>query len=271
MRKLICLILLVLSLFPLAVCEEEYPVWDYPIAPLTLKDAPGYLVLTNKESLLDSKFVPDDLVNVTLRRESSCQLRKPVLDALTSMFEAAEGFGYKLYVKSAYRSYQTQNTMYYNRLERMGYDDGLVAYPGSSDHQTGMGIDVLNKEWMEKDGMNYRFAQEAEAQWMAANCHEYGFVIRYLEGKESITGIDYEPWHLRYVGTECAAYMKENNLTLEEFTEEYTSYISSYEKLSGRTFKEYCAFLTALPPAIETGEYAEDGDSEISLFYDKNK
>jgi len=171
MRKLICCLMILLCLFPAVLAEEEFPVWEYPIAPLTLMDHAGYLVLTNKNELLNSDFVPKDLVNVTLRRETTCQLRKPVLDALTEMFTAAEAFGYKLYVKSAYRSYQTQNTMYYNRLDRMGYDDGLVAYPGSSDHQTGMGIDVLNKKWMEKDGMNYRFAEEAEAQWMAANCH----------------------------------------------------------------------------------------------------
>lgn len=271
MRKLICCLLMLLCLCFAALGEEEYPAWEYPIKPLTLLDTHGYLVLTNKSELLNKDFAPDDLVSVNLRRESSCQLRRPVLEALSDMFDAAESFGYKLYVKSAYRSYQTQNTMYYNRLERMGYDDGLVAYPGSSDHQTGMGIDVLNKEWMEKDGMNYRFAEEAEAQWMAAHCHEYGFVIRYLKGKEDITGIDYEPWHLRYVGPECAAYMKENNLTLEEFTAEYRAYIASFEALSGRTFKQYCDFLTALPPAIETGVYAEDGDSEISMFYDRTK
>jgi len=268
MRKLLCCLLLALCLTSLASAEVVYPEWTYPIEPLTLLDAPGYLVLTNRSELLDEKFVPNDLVNVTLRKESACQLRKPVHEALTDMFKAAEGFGYKLYVKSAYRSYQTQNTMYYNRLERLGRDDGLVAYPGSSDHQTGMGIDVLNKKWMEKDGMNYRFAQEAEAQWMAAHCHEYGFVIRYLEGKEDVTGIAYEPWHLRYVGMECAAYMMKNNLTLEEFTEEYRAYIAEFEQKSGATFAEYCAFLSSLPPAIEI-ESSEEGEIEFSLFYDK--
>lgn len=270
MRKLLCSLLILLSLLPVAFGEEAYPAWEYPIEPLTLLDAPGYLVLTNRSELLDSRFVPNDLVNVTLRKESSCQLRKVVHEALTDMFKGAEAFGYKLYVKSAYRSYQTQNTMYYNRLERLGRDDGLVAYPGSSDHQTGMGIDVLNKEWMEKDGMNYRFAQEAEAQWMAANCHTYGFVIRYLKDKEDVTGIEYEPWHLRYVGKECAAYMMENVLTLEEFTQEYRAYIAEFERISGRSFEEYCAFLSALPPAIEI-ESSEEGEVEFSMFYDKNQ
>jgi len=269
MKKLLCLICLLFMLIP-TVFAEELPEWTYPIDPQILKDPAGYLVLTNKSSLLDSSFVPADLVSVTLNRENACQLRKPVHDALSAMFAAAKQEGYTLYVKSAYRSYQTQNTMYYNRKERLGYDDGLVAYPGSSDHQTGMGIDVLNYEWMQKDGMNYRFADEKEAQWMAAHCHEFGFVIRYLKGKEEVTAIDYEPWHLRYVGVEVATYMMENYLTLEEFTAEWQAYVADFEAASGISFKEYCKQLSALPPPIETGEYGEDGDPEISLFYTTN-
>ena len=269
MKRIICLFSLFIMLMPLAFAAKATPAWEYPIDPLILEDAPGFLVLTNKSTLLDPSFIPGDLVSVSLKRANACQLRKPVHDALEEMFNAAKEVGYTLYVKSAYRSYQTQNTMYYNRLERMGYDDGLVAYPGSSDHQTGMGIDVLNYEWMQKDGMNYRFAEEAEAQWMAAHCHEFGFVIRYLKDKEDVTGIDYEPWHLRYVGVEVATYMMENYLTLEEFTQEWQSYVAQFEAAGG-DFKAYCKELKALPPAVETGEYGADGDSEISLFYSHN-
>lgn len=269
MKKLFALICVFLLLFSFAKAEEELPHWEYPIDPLILQDAAGYLVLTNRESLLDSSFVPADLVNVKLKRENACQLRKPVHDALEDMFSAASDVGYTLYVKSAYRSYQTQKTMYYNRLDRLGKDDGLVAYPGSSDHQTGMGIDVLNYEWMQKDGMNYRFASEPEAQWMAAHCHEYGFVIRYLEGKEDVTGIEYEPWHLRYVGKEVAAYMKENNLTLEEFTSEWQAYVTDFEA-NHMDFADYCKALSAFPPAVETGAFGEDGDAEISMFYSQD-
>lgn len=266
MKKITCLICLFIMLIPLAFGESELPQWEYPIDPLVLSDPAGYLVLTNKSTLLDSSFVPNDLVNVTLKRENSCQLRQIVHESLESMFNAAKEEGYTLYVKSAYRSYQTQNTMYHNRLDRMGYDDGLVAYPGSSDHQTGMGIDVLNYTWMKKDGMNYRFAEEAEAKWMAAHCHEYGFVIRYLKDKEDVTGIDYEPWHLRYVGVEVATYMMENYLTLEEFTEEWQAYVAQFEA-NHMDFNAYCKALSALPPPVETGEVGEDGDSEISMFY----
>lgn len=100
---------------------------------------------------------------------------------------------------------------------------------------------------------------------MAAHCHEYGFVIRYLSDKEAITKINYEPWHLRYVGLEVAAYMKENNLCLEEFTAESQAYIAAFES-GGINFKDYCRQLSMLPDPGETGEYDESGDSEVSFF-----
>lgn len=266
MKLLLCLFLVMFLSAPIISADETEPVWDYPIDPLILQDAPGYLILTNKSELLDASFVPHDLVNVTLKRENSCQLREQVHEALETMFNAAKEDGYTLYVKSAYRSYQTQKTMYYNRLERLGRDDGLVAYPGSSDHQTGMGIDVLNHEWMQKEGMNYRFAEEPEAKWMAEHCHEYGFIIRYLKDKEDVTGIGYEPWHLRYVGVEVATYLMENYMTLEEFTQEWRAYVAQFES-NGWDFDEYCRELSAFPPPIEVGEPNEDGEVEISLFY----
>jgi len=178
------------------------------------------------------------------------------------MFDAALEDGYTLYVKSAYRSYGTQNTMYQNRLERYGYDDGLVAYPGSSDHQTGLGVDVLNYEWTQKDGMNEKFALEAEAKWMAEHCHEFGFVIRYMEDKEDITGIKYEPWHLRYVGKEVAAYMMENHLSLEEFTEEWQAYVAEFEAAGG-DMKRLTIQRRYLGPIIVVS-VGEDGEEEYS-------
>ena len=150
--------------------------------------------------------------------------------------------------------------MYQNRLDRYGYDDGLVAYPGSSDHQTGLGVDVLNYEWTLKDGMNEKFAQTREAQWMAEHCHEYGFIIRYMEDKEDITGIKYEPWHLRYVGVEAATYIMENHLSLEEFTQEWQDYLADYESRGGN-LKLLLLKMRQLPPIIEIP--TEDGDIEF--------
>lgn len=269
MRKLLCLVLILL--LPLcALAEGDLPAWDYPIAPELLQDPNDYIRLANRDNLLDGSYIPGDLVKVTAKHVSGTfQLRKAVNDALLTMFAAANEDGCTLYVKSAYRSYQTQRTMYYNRLEKNGgKDDGWVSYPGASDHQTGLGADILNYAWTQKDGMNEKFAQTAEAQWMAAHCHEYGFVIRYMDGKQEITGISFEPWHLRYVGPECAEYMMTNNLSLEEFTAEWQAYAAQFEQQSGMTLDTYCKLLSAPKPAVETGETGEDGDTEISMFYD---
>lgn len=263
MKKLLC-VFIILCLLPLTAMAED---WGYAISPLTLRNSDGYLTLANRDHLLDSGYTPEDLVNVTAKHVSGhFQLRKAAHEALLAMFAAAKEDGCTLYVKSAYRSYQTQNTMYYNRLKKNnGKDDGWVSYPGASDHQTGLGLDVLNYAWTQKDGMNAEFGNTAEAQWMAAHCHEYGFVIRYLAGKEEITGIHYEPWHLRYVGPECAEYMYENNLSLEEFSEEWQAYIASYNAAGG-DFEAYCKALTTLPEPVTTGETDEDGDAEVSFF-----
>lgn len=255
-----CLALVLLSGTALAA---EMPEWDYPLSPVIIADASQYLTLTNVECLLDKDYVPQDLVQLTAKRVSSMrdgELRKAASEAINDMFAAALEDGYTLYVKSAYRSYGTQNTMYQNRLDKYGYDDGLVAYPGSSDHQTGLGVDVLNYEWTLKDGMNEKFALEKEAQWMAEHCHEFGFVIRYMEDKEEITGIKYEPWHLRYVGKEAAAYIMENHLSLEEFTEEWQEYVADYESRGG-DLDRLLIRLRQSPAVIEIE--TEDGDTDF--------
>lgn len=205
--------------------------WNYPISREILADPDGVLVLTNKDHLLEKSY-PDSstLVTATVRKASSAkmQARDVAYAALEKMFAEAEAQGIRLYLKSAYRSYRTQEVMHYNRVQSMGYDDGMVQAAGASDHQTGMGFDIVSKSWTDRK-MNRDFAKTEEGQWMAAHCAEYGFIIRYLDGKEDVTGIYYEPWHLRYVGVEVATYMMANNLTLEEFTEEYQRALAAYE------------------------------------------
>ena len=244
-------------------CET---VWTYPLDADILANRQGYLTLANKDCLLDADFEPFDLVQLTVKKTvNDMKLRKRAAEALTEMFLAAQDAGYTLWVKSAYRSYQTQKTMYYNRLNSMGRDDGLVQYPGASDHQTGLGVDVLNYEWTKKDGMNAKFANEPEAQWMAQHCWEYGFVIRYELDKEDITGIKYEPWHLRYVGRETAAYMTQAHLCLEEFEAERLEAIRAYEQ-DGGDFTRLVMRLN-LPRPILILETNSDGEEEYSAFY----
>ena len=143
MKKILaflCCLTLCLSALP-GVLAEQMPEWEYPIEPEIIYDFEQYITLANRTHLLDGSYTPNDLVNVTVKRASGAghmQLRQAASDALRAMFEAASEAGYTLYLKSAYRSYQTQKTMYNNRLEKMGRDDGLVSYPGASDHQPGV-------------------------------------------------------------------------------------------------------------------------------------
>lgn len=205
--------------------------WTYPISQEILADPDGVLLLVNKENLLDKSY-PDQstLVTVSVRKASSSKMqgRDIAYAALEKMFAGAEADGIKLYLKSAYRNYRTQEVMHYNRVENLGYDDGVVQAAGASEHQTGMAFDVICKSFLDKK-MSAAFDKTEEGKWLAAHCAEYGFIIRYPEGKEDITGIAYEPYHFRYVGVEAATYIMHSGLTLEEFTEEYRRAIEAYE------------------------------------------
>ena len=140
---------------------------------------------------------------------------------MTRMFEAADEDGITLYCTSGYRSYALQEEVYQENINIEGSEEKaneISAKPGESEHQTGLVMDVtsesVNMELIEG------FIDTEEGQWVRDHCHEYGFVVRFLKGKEDVTGYHYEPWHLRYVGTEPAAEMHEKNLTLEEYLEQ---------------------------------------------------
>lgn len=209
--------------------------WTYPIARALLDDPLDVLRVANQESVLEKDYPPSDamhkLVDATVKKSKNekMEVRDIVNDALVLMFADASDAGCTLVLHSAYRSYQTQATMYENRLKNNnGVDDGYVAKGGTSDHQTGLGVDVINPSWV-GEKFNAEFAKTKEAQWMAENCAKYGFIIRYPQNKEAITKINYEPWHLRYVGREVAEYIMANGLTLEEFTAEWQNALAVYE------------------------------------------
>lgn len=262
---------LILAICILALCaavfvQAEQVEWTYPIDATILEDRLNLLVLTNNDNLLGSDFVPPRLVDLRLRATNrGMQLRQEAAEALEIMFNKASEDGYTLYVKSAYRNYQTQNTMYQNRLDKYRKDDGVVAYPGSSEHQTGLAVDILNYAWTQQDGMRPEFSQTDEAKWMKANCAKFGFILRYPEDKTDITGIIFEPWHFRYVGKEVAKYIMDRDITFEEFHEEYKDAIAAYEAAGG-DFAAYCDYLRQLPEPIELNQ-GDNGDSEVSLFY----
>ena len=117
------------------------------------------------------------------------------------MLSAGENEGLKFVIQTAYRTYAKQKEF---------FEAGTTsAAPGTSEHNSGLAVDISNASGY--------FEGSAEEAWLLEHAHEYGFILRYPEGKEDITGFDHEPWHFRYVGKEQAALIKESGLCLEEY------------------------------------------------------
>ncbi len=138
-------------------------------------------------------------------------LDSEALEAFSIMCSDASQEGLWLEIISGFRSYYTQAVVYESFCSDRGKEaaDRVSARPGHSEHQTGLAMDI-NSTW-------FTFADTAEGKWLAENCWKYGFIIRYPEGKEDITGYAYESWHIRYVGMELAKTLHESGETLEEY------------------------------------------------------
>ncbi|MDK2563702.1 M15 family metallopeptidase [Romboutsia sedimentorum] len=177
------------------------------------------LILVNKENPLTLNYKPDSLVKLNIPFSDSASdeeryMKSESSKAIEELFNSAQKEGIKLLGMSAYRSYDLQKDIYYSKIIAVGKKeaDRYVAKPGKSEHQTGLAIDVTNGDrWFVKSAK--------EAQWLAENAHHHGFILRYPENKENITGVAYEPWHIRYVGEETAKKIYEEQITFEEFIE----------------------------------------------------
>lgn len=180
-----------------------------------------YLLLVNKTHPVAASYVPSDLTKVKYyvkdREEITRYMRKTVTDAFHTLVEAAAKEGYTLVMTTAYRSYGVQKTLNDKYVANHGQAlaDQYSAKPGQSEHQTGLCTDVSSPTVQYK--LVVKFGQTPEGKWLAEHAHEYGFILRFPEGKESITGYHYEPWHIRYVGQPAADRIYANNLTLEEY------------------------------------------------------
>lgn len=177
--------------------------------------------MMNKERALPSDYVPSDLVKLevptVLPNPEINQLRKVASDALTALFQEAKKEGFTLKARSGYRSYATQDGLYRSNVAKNGqtYADKYSARPGHSEHQTGLAMDITSSSV--NNQLSETFGETAEGLWVAQNAHRFGFIIRYPKGKESITGYNYEPWHLRYVGPTLAGEIFQSTLTMEEY------------------------------------------------------
>lgn len=180
--------------------------------------------LANKSNFLSEDYVPEDLVPVevptVLESPEINQLRQDASSALTEMFNAAAEDNITLYARSGYRSYQTQTSLYNNYKDAHGEAeaDRFSARPGASEHQTGLAMDVTSESVNLE--LSEAFGETDEGTWVRENAHRFGFIIRYPDGYEDITGYMYEPWHLRYLGEEVAPDVYESGLTYEEYIKE---------------------------------------------------
>lgn len=141
--------------------------------------------------------------------------------AFEEMAAAARVDGFELVAFSGYRSFERQQELYKRYVKNDGQEaaDRYSARPGHSEHQTGLAFDIGEQNF-EEHFARESFGETEAGKWVASNAHEYGFIMRYPNGKEKITGYMYEPWHFRYVGKELAKKLTESGLTVEEYIEE---------------------------------------------------
>ena len=185
----------------------------------------NYLILVNKKNPISADYQPPDLIqpNIPFNFDGDSPkklMRQKAAQALEKMFAKAKEENVPLVAQSGYRSYQTQEAIFTFNQSRYGFEEAnkVSAVAGQSEHQTGLAIDVSDPS-ITPDPLVIAFGETKSGIWLANNAAQFGFIIRYPEGKEDITGYQYEPWHIRYVGEETATLIKNNNWTLEEFWE----------------------------------------------------
>ena len=195
------------------------------------EDPTEYLILVNPDHpMTDHNYKPKDLTKVSFIKEggSSRYMREYAAKSFDAMMIEAKANGCKgLIATSTYRSYDYQKDLfqyYVDRFIKKGYSEeeaialtrADTAYPGESEHHTGLAVDVHNM----RDCLP-EFADTYEGKWLAENCWKFGFILRYPLGKEDITSYVFEPWHFRYVGRTHAKRIWDLGITLEEYLESY--------------------------------------------------
>lgn len=220
---------------PLFISESEI---SLPAKSLFLSDLSEYekymnpenkddfISLINNEYPLDKEYKPEDLADISFTRNDRnvVQMREYAAKSLDAMIIEMRACGYTdVSVTSAYHSYEEQQKMFDNLLSTHLeiYDDYNTAYvktsskiaiPGTSEHQSGLSADLHNLQTQ-----SVEFASSVAYKWLYSNCAKFGFILRYPKGKTEITGIEFQPWHFRYVGRYHAQKIMQSGLTLEEY------------------------------------------------------
>jgi LAS superfamily LD-carboxypeptidase LdcB len=181
------------------------------------------MVLVNKKHSLPSNYVPQNLVVPKVKfsfsgYDARKQMRLEAAGALEGLFQKAAQDRINLYAISGYRSYSYQKWLFDCNVIKYGsweLANRVSAVPGQSEHQTGLAMDISSPSV--GLSLTQAFGDTKEGIWLKANAAEFGFIVRYPRGKEYITGYSYEPWHIRYVGSETAKDIMSQNITFEEY------------------------------------------------------
>lgn len=212
--------LLAAMMFAMTLVQAAEPIALSPAKQEEVTAEDWQLLLVNPWNLL-----PQDYSVELKRLANGLQVDERIYDDLNAMLTDCWAAGLHPVVCSAYRPYATQLRLYNNKIARLraaGYGrerarqeaGRWVAVPGTSEHQTGMALDIVSYKYQL---LNEQQENTAEQKWLMEHCWEYGFVLRYPKDKTEVTGIGYEPWHYRYVGRAVAAEMRESGLCLEEY------------------------------------------------------
>ena len=176
------------------------------------------LILVNKYFSVPEDYVYGELVKVDNQYTNTVgsKLSSVAYEAIKQLIDDSNEDGLYLRVNYAHRDYEYQEGVYNDYKKRYSekYADKVSARPGFSEHQTGLALDVGQAY---NHTTSSKFVNTKEYEWMKENCYKYGFILRYPEGKEDITGYSFEAWHYRYVGKEAAKYIHDNDITFEEY------------------------------------------------------
>lgn len=182
------------------------------------QDVDGLLFLANRQWTLHENYVPET-VTAQVRGQVR-NMRADAAEALKEMFDACKAEKKVTLVSvSGYRGYNKQKNIYDRKYRSVGKNaakaDAYVARPGASEHQLGLAMDVGQAN--NDSGLTSSFGKTKGGKWLAEHCWEYGFILRYQQGWEDVTGYSFEPWHVRYVGKENAKRIHEAEVPLETY------------------------------------------------------
>lgn len=200
--------------------NRDYKFYEHDIDSDIEKDN---LVMVNKYYTLPDNYEPANLTDISLRYSyAGNKITKEANDAYVSMWNAANNAGFTLIVNSSFRDHAYQERVYNNIKASSGTTeaDKVAARPGHSEHQSGLAIDVFEIG----NQTTATFKDSPAYTWLKENAHLYGFIERYPEDKEYLTGYSFESWHWRYVGLEAAKIIHDEEITFDEY---YAYYIEN--------------------------------------------